>query len=74
MPHERCMAEPLAAPQLGTLTWLPAADRPDLLRAPVAAALAGLSGQAWVAELDDGAANTAPSTERYQLPSDASAN
>ncbi|WP_448614232.1 YbaK/EbsC family protein [Modestobacter sp. URMC 112] len=68
------MAEPLAAPQLGTLTWLPAADRPDLLGAPVAAALAGLSGPAWVAEIDDEAADTAAFTERYQVPAAASAN
>ena len=68
------MADPLSAPQLGTLTWLPAADRPDLLGAPVAAALARLSGPAWVAEIDDSAADTAAFTETYQVPPEASAN
>ncbi|MCW2698166.1 MAG: uncharacterized protein JWR62_3251 [Modestobacter sp.] len=74
MPHDRRMADPLRAPQLGTLTWLPAADRPDLLGAPVAAALAGLSGPAWVAEIDDAAADTAAFTDTYQVPAAASAN
>jgi prolyl-tRNA editing enzyme YbaK/EbsC (Cys-tRNA(Pro) deacylase) len=68
------MADLSAAPQLGTLTWVPAADRPDLLGAPVAAALAGLSGPAWVAEIDDEAADTAAFTDTYQVPLDASAN
>jgi len=68
------MADPLPAPRLGTLTWLPAADRPDLLGATVAAALTGLSGPAWVAEIDDSAADTAAFTETYQVPAAASAN
>ncbi len=68
------MADLSAAPQLGTLTWLPAADRPDLLGAPVAAALDGLSGPAWVAEIDDAVADTAAFTDTYQVPLDASAN
>ena len=68
------MADPLPAPRLGTLTWLPAADRPDLLGAPVAAALAGLSGPAWVAQIDDSAADTAAFTEAYSVPLEASAN
>lgn len=68
------MADPSVAPQLGILTWLPAADRPDLLGAPVAAALAKLSGPAWVAEIDDAAADTATFTDTYQVPLDASAN
>jgi prolyl-tRNA editing enzyme YbaK/EbsC (Cys-tRNA(Pro) deacylase) len=68
------MADPHSAPHLGTLTWLPAADRPDLLGAPVAAALAGLSGPAWVAEIDDAVADTAAFTETYSVPPAASAN
>jgi prolyl-tRNA editing enzyme YbaK/EbsC (Cys-tRNA(Pro) deacylase) len=68
------MADPHAAPQLGTLTWLPAADRPDLLGAPVAAALAGLTGPAWVAQIDDAVADTTAFTDTYQVPLDASAN
>ncbi|MFW3170581.1 YbaK/EbsC family protein [Geodermatophilus sp. CPCC 206100] len=61
-------------PQLGTLTWLPAADRPELLAAPVAAALGGLAGPAWVAEIDDALADTAAFTEAYDVPLPASAN
>src|SRR5687768_10973107 len=48
---------PASAPQLGSLTWLPAADRPDLLGAPVAAALPLLGGAVWVAEIDDALAD-----------------
>jgi prolyl-tRNA editing enzyme YbaK/EbsC (Cys-tRNA(Pro) deacylase) len=58
---------------LGSLTWLPAADRPDLIGAPVAAALASLPG-AWVAEIDDDLADTAAFTEAYGVPLEASAN
>ena len=64
----------LSAPSLGSLTWLPAADRPDLLAAPVAAALAGLDGPAWVAEIADDLADTAAFTEAYGVPLEASAN
>ncbi|NEK85441.1 hypothetical protein GCU60_06650 [Blastococcus saxobsidens] len=63
-----------SAPALGSLTWLPAADRPDLLAAPVAAALADLDGPAWVAQIDDDLADTAAFTEAYGVPLDASAN
>ncbi|TFV53035.1 YbaK/EbsC family protein [Blastococcus sp. TF02A_35] len=72
------MADPAApdpaAPGLGTLTWLPATDRPDLLGPPVAAALAGLAGPAWVAEIGDDLADTAAFTEAYGVPLAASAN
>jgi len=64
----------MTAPQLGSLTWLPAADRPDLLGAPVAAALPGLSGPAWVAEIDDDLADTAAFTDAYGVPAEVSAN
>lgn len=63
-----------AAPELGSLTWLPAAERPDLLAAPVAAALSALPGAAWVAEIDDDLADTAAFTEAYGVPLAASAN
>ncbi|MCA0144601.1 YbaK/EbsC family protein [Blastococcus sp. LR1] len=63
-----------AAPSLGSLTWLPAADRPDLLGPPVAAALPSLTGAAWVAEIDDERADTAAFTEAYGVPLAASAN
>ena len=64
----------MTAPRLGSLTWLPAAQRPDLLGAPVAAALPGLSGPAWVAAIDDAAADTAAFTDVYGVPAAASAN
>jgi prolyl-tRNA editing enzyme YbaK/EbsC (Cys-tRNA(Pro) deacylase) len=64
----------MTAPQLGTLTWLPAADRPDLLGAPVAAALASLTAPAWVAAIDDDLADTTAFTEAYAVPPEASAN
>ena len=64
----------LTPPVLGTLTWLPAAEHPELLGAPVAAALAQLAGPAWVAEIDDDLADTAAFTEAYGVPAAASAN
>ncbi|MGK5112838.1 YbaK/EbsC family protein [Geodermatophilus sp. CPCC 205506] len=63
-----------AAPQLGSLTWIPATDRPDLLAAPVAAALGALTGPAWLAEIDDELADTAAFTEAYGVPMESSAN
>jgi prolyl-tRNA editing enzyme YbaK/EbsC (Cys-tRNA(Pro) deacylase) len=68
------MAEPLPAPQLGTLTWQPAAEHPDLLGAPVAAALPSLTEPVWVAAIDDDAADTAAFTDVYEVPLTASAN
>jgi prolyl-tRNA editing enzyme YbaK/EbsC (Cys-tRNA(Pro) deacylase) len=64
---------------LGTLTFLPAADRPDLLAAPVAAAL---TGPGWtrpaddvgVAEIDPALADTAAFCERYGVSPTESAN
>jgi prolyl-tRNA editing enzyme YbaK/EbsC (Cys-tRNA(Pro) deacylase) len=64
----------MTAPTLGSLTWVPAADRPDLLGAPVAAALTLLPGSAWVAEIDDDLADTAAFTDAYAVPAEASAN
>jgi prolyl-tRNA editing enzyme YbaK/EbsC (Cys-tRNA(Pro) deacylase) len=61
-------------PVLGTLTWLPAADHPELLGDPVTAALAQLTGPAWVARIDDDLADTAAFTEAYAVPLEASAN
>jgi prolyl-tRNA editing enzyme YbaK/EbsC (Cys-tRNA(Pro) deacylase) len=65
---------PGTSPQLGSLTWLPAADRPDLLGGPVAAALPRLTGPAWVAAIDEDLADTAAFTEAYGVPPEASAN
>jgi prolyl-tRNA editing enzyme YbaK/EbsC (Cys-tRNA(Pro) deacylase) len=64
----------MTAPQLGSLTWLPASSRPDLLGAPVVAALPGLPGPAWVAEIDEDLADTAAFTDAYAVPPEASAN
>jgi prolyl-tRNA editing enzyme YbaK/EbsC (Cys-tRNA(Pro) deacylase) len=64
----------MTAPQLGSLTWIPAAERPDLLGEPVAAALPSLSGPVWVAEIDDDLADTAAFTDAYGVPLAASAN
>ena len=64
----------MTAPQLGTLTWVPAAERPDLLGAPVAAALPRLAGPVWVAAIDEDLADTAAFTEAYDVPPSASAN
>ncbi len=68
------MAAPDTAPQLGSLTWLPAHLHLDLLGEPVAAAVAGLAGPAWVAAIDDDAADTAAFTDVYGVPAAASAN
>src|SRR3954447_20893639 len=70
VPHDRGMT----AVQLGTLSWLPAEEHLDLLGGPVAAALAGLSGPAWAAAIDDDAADTAAFTDTYGVPAAASAN
>jgi prolyl-tRNA editing enzyme YbaK/EbsC (Cys-tRNA(Pro) deacylase) len=64
----------MTAPQLGTLTWRPADQHLDLLGEPVAAALPALAGAAWVAEIDDDAADTAAFTDAYAVPATASAN
>jgi prolyl-tRNA editing enzyme YbaK/EbsC (Cys-tRNA(Pro) deacylase) len=68
--HDRAVT----APQLGTLAWRPAADHPDLLAPPVAAALPALTGPAWVAPIDDDLADTAAFTDAYAVPPEASAN
>jgi prolyl-tRNA editing enzyme YbaK/EbsC (Cys-tRNA(Pro) deacylase) len=62
------------APRLGSLTWTPAAQRPELLAAPVAAALGALTAPAWVAEIDPDLADTAAFTEAYGVPPEVSAN
>ena len=64
----------MTAPQLGSLVWLPAIERPDLLGAPVAAALSLLPGPAWVAEIDDELADTAAFCAAYDVPMEVSAN
>ncbi len=64
----------MTAPQLGTLRWIRAAERPDLLGEPVAAALPTVPAPVWVAEIDDDLADTAAFTDAYGVPLEASAN
>ena len=64
----------MTAPRLGSLSWQPADERPELLAAPVAAALGTLAGAAWAAEIADDLADTAAFTEAYGVPAAASAN
>jgi prolyl-tRNA editing enzyme YbaK/EbsC (Cys-tRNA(Pro) deacylase) len=64
----------MTAPQLGSLRWQPAAQRPELLAAPVLAALSTLDAPAWAAAIDEDLADTAAFTEAYQVPLEASAN
>jgi prolyl-tRNA editing enzyme YbaK/EbsC (Cys-tRNA(Pro) deacylase) len=62
---------------LGTLDAVPAPDRPDLLAAPVAAAIAALGEDAsriGVAEIDPDLADTAAFCEAYGSPPEVSAN
>jgi len=64
----------MTAPRLGSLVWLPAPSRPDLLGGPVLSALPALPGPAWVAEIDEDLADTAAFTDAYGVPPEASAN
>jgi len=74
------VSEPTTAPdgslRFGTLTWVPALQRPDLLAEPVRAALADLprAGEVHVAEIDPELADTAAMTEAYDVPLAVSAN
>ncbi|GII79428.1 hypothetical protein Sru01_44100 [Sphaerisporangium rufum] len=63
--------------RIGTLDWVPAADRPELLAAPVARALGGLgepAGEVAVAAIDPALADTAAFCERYGVALEDSAN
>lgn len=64
------------APSLGRLGSAPVADRPDLVAAPVRAALAAwpLAASVGVAEIDPALADTAALTEAYGLDLRASGN
>jgi prolyl-tRNA editing enzyme YbaK/EbsC (Cys-tRNA(Pro) deacylase) len=62
---------------LGTLPWVPAPTRPDLLAPPVAAALGGAAGdpdEVMVAPIDPGLADTAAFCDAYGVALDVSAN
>ncbi len=59
----------MTSPRLGTLTTVPALDRPELLAAPVATALGAWprAGEVGVVEIDPALADTAALTEAYRL-------
>ena len=59
-----------------TLTSLPATEHPDLVAAPVAAALAGWAGadEVAVVEIDPGLADTAAMSAAYDIPMTAGGN
>lgn len=57
----------------GNLEWVPALSRADLLARPVARALSSLDAVR-VAEIDPALADTAAFCERYDIPSEQSAN
>lgn len=70
------MLRAMSLPQIGSLTSLPALDHPELLAAPVAAALSGWSDASRVAVvgIDPELADTAAMSEAYQVPLESSAN
>jgi len=65
-----------SSPTLGSLTTVPALDRPDLLADPVAEALRALAGAAavGVVEIDPALADTAAMSQAHGVPLEASAN
>lgn len=64
----------MTSPRLGTLDWVPAADRPQLLADPVHTTLADLDADLYVAEIDAALADTAAFCAAYEVGLDASAN
>jgi prolyl-tRNA editing enzyme YbaK/EbsC (Cys-tRNA(Pro) deacylase) len=63
-------------PTFATLTSLPAVEHPELVAAPVAAALAGWPGAAGIAvvDIDPDLADTAAMSEAYDIPMTAGGN
>ena len=63
-------------PRIGSLTTVPALDRPDLLGPTVLSALEAWphAAEVGVVEIDPGLADTAAMTEAYDVPLTASAN
>ena len=59
---------------LGTLDWQPSDQHPELLAAPVAAALGTLGLSCWVAAIDATLADTAAFCAAYEVPMAVSAN
>lgn len=72
MPHD----DRVTLPSFPTLTSLPAAEHPDAVAPPVAAALAGWAGAAEVAvvRIDPDLADTAAMSEAYDVPMTAGGN
>src|SRR4051812_32293295 len=66
----------MTSPTLGRLTTVPALERPDLLAAPVAAALRGWphADRIGVVEIDPSIADTAAMSEAYDLALSTGAN
>ncbi|GII61926.1 hypothetical protein Skr01_20110 [Sphaerisporangium krabiense] len=60
--------------RLGTLDWVPAKDRRDLLAAPVARAVDALTEDVVVTPIDPELADTAAFCERYEVALEDSAN
>jgi prolyl-tRNA editing enzyme YbaK/EbsC (Cys-tRNA(Pro) deacylase) len=63
-----------APPIIGTLNWQPAADRPDLLAAPVRAAIQQQGLDCFVSPIDPSLADTAAFCAAYDVPLEVSAN
>ena len=65
-----------AWPEVGTLDWTPALERPELLAPPVAEALRGWqhAGRVAVCGIDPDLADTAEFAATYHVPLEASAN
>ncbi|WP_028635646.1 YbaK/EbsC family protein [Nocardioides sp. URHA0032] len=70
------MTSPRLGPSLGRIETVPALDRPDLLAAPVLAALTSWShaDRVGVVEIDPGLADTAALADAYALGMDTGAN
>ena len=66
----------MTTPRLGRIETVPALGRPDLLAAPVAAALAGWehAGRVGVVEIDPEVADTAAMAAAYEIGMDTGAN
>lgn len=65
---------PAATPQLGSLDWQPASERPDLLAPAVQAAVRDRQLPAWVAPIDPTLADTAAFCASYRVSLEVSAN
>ena len=63
-----------ASPTIGTLNWIPAAERPDLLAVPVRRAIQDRGLDCFVAPIDPSLADTAAFCAAYDVPLEVSAN